>query len=318
MSSIIQVSNLTLLHQSQTIIDDLNFSVEEGDIFGFVGTNGSGKTTLIRIMTTLLAPTQGDVLIDGHSVKSSPELVRKVLGYVPESCGFYPNMTAWEYLDLFGACYKIHYRERVELISTLFELVDLSNQKDTQVEDISLGMKQRLSLARSLLHDPKVLILDNALSGLDSNTRAEFQELFNELAQMGKTIFLSSHIFSDVTRICNHIGIIDTGKLVAYGSIRDLKSQIDLPRKIRINLLGQPKNIRTLLERNPYVSDISITEVKPENTHTSIQIKISGDDEKIVELLAVLTRLGFHVLNFEVDANELEDVFSHITKGTIS
>ena len=318
MSSIIQISNLTLLHQNRAIIDDITFSVEEGDIFGFVGPNGSGKTSLIRIMTTLLAPTQGEVLIDGHSVKSSPGSVRKIMGYVPEICGFYPDMTAWEYLDLFGACYKIHYRERVELISTLFELVDLSNHKDTQVEDLSLGMKQRLSLARALLHDPKVLILDNALSGLDSNTRVEFQELFIELAQMGKTIFLSSHIFSDITRICNHIGIIDAGKLVLYGSIRDLKSQIDLPRTIRINLLGQPKNIRALLERNPYVSDIYITEVRQENTHTSIQMKFSGDDEKVSELLTVLTRLGIHVQNFEVDANELEDIFLHITKGAIN
>ena len=318
MSSIIQISNLTLLHQNRAIIDDLTFSVEEGDIFGLVGPNGSGKTSLIRSMTTLLAPTQGEVLIDGHSVKTAPGLVRKVMGYVPESCGFYPDMTAWEYLDLFGACYKIHYRERVELISTLFELVDLSNHKDAQVEDLSLGMKQRLSIARALLHDPKVLILDNALSGLDANTRVDFQELFSELAQMGKTIFLSSHIFSDITRICNHIGIMDAGKLVLYGSIRDLKRQIDLPRTIRINLLGQPKNIRALLERNPYVSDISIVEVGPEDTHTAIQMKFSGDDEKVSELLTVLIRLGIQVLNFEVDANELEDIFSHITKGTFS
>ena len=318
MSLSIQVSNLTLLHQSRAIIDDLTFSVGEGDIFGFVGPNGSGKTALIRIMTTLLTPTRGDVLIDGHSVKSSPGLVRKVIGYVPENCGFYPDMTAWEYLDLFGACYKVHYRERVELISTLFELVDLSNRKDARVEDLSLGMKQRLSLARALLHDPKVLILDNALSGLDSNTRLEFQELLIELAQMGKTIFLSSHIFSDITRICNHIGIIDAGKLVAYGSVKDLKAQINLSRTIRIRLLGQPENIRALLERNPYVSDISIVEVGPEDTHTAIHIKFSGDDEKVIEILTVLIRLGIQVLNFEVDANELEDIFSHITKGTFS
>jgi ABC-2 type transport system ATP-binding protein len=240
------------------------------------------------------------------------------MGYVPEICGFYPDMTAWEYLDFFGACYKVHYRERVELISTLFELVDLSNHRDAQVEVLSLGMKQRLSLARALLHDPKVLILDNALSGLDSNSRAEFQELLSELAQMGKTIFLSSHIFPDITRICNHIGIMNAGKLVAYGSIKELKTQINLERTIRIKLLGQPENIRALLGSNPYVSDISIAEVGPEDTHTAIQIKYSGDDEKVIELLNVLIRLGFHVLNFEVDADELEDVFLHITKGSIS
>ena len=318
MSSVIQVSNLTLLHQSQAILDDLTFSVEEGDSFGFVGPNGAGKTTLIRIMTTLLAPTHGDVLIDGHSVKSSPGLVRNVIGYVPDSCGFYPDMTAWEYMDFFGACYKIHFHERSTLISALLELVELADHKDAQVGCLSLGMKKRLSIARALLHDPKVLILDNALSGLDSNTRIEFRALFSELVQMGKTIFLSSHTLQDVTRMCNRIGVIDTGKLIAYGSIKELKTWLNLSRTIRIKLLGQPKNIRALLESNPYASDVSITEVQPENVHTTIQIRFSGDDEKIVELLAVLTRLGFHVLNFEVDANELEDIFSHITKGTFS
>ena len=206
MSAIIQIANLTQMHDDQKIIDDLSLTVEEGEIFCFVGPNGAGKTATIRVMATLLAPTQGDVLIDGHSVKSSPELVRNVIGYVPEICGFYPDMTVWEFLDFFGASYKMHHRERFNLISALLELVDLSGQTDAQAEDLSLGMRQRLSLSRALLHDPKVLILDNPLSSLDPNARFEFQELFSELAQMGKTIFLSSTILTDISRICNHIG----------------------------------------------------------------------------------------------------------------
>jgi ABC-2 type transport system ATP-binding protein len=306
------------MQYDRKIIDDLSLTVEAGEIFGFVGPNGAGKTATIRIMATLLALTHGDVLIDGHSVKSSPKLVRNVIGYVPEVYGFYPDMTVWEYLDFFGAANKIHHRQRSDLISALLELVDLSDQIDAQVEALSLGMKQRLSLSRALLHDPKVLILDNPLSGLDPNARSEFQELLCELAQMGKAIFLSSNILADVTRICNRVGVMDAGKLVAYGSIRELESQIKLSRTIRIRLSGNPENIQTLLGRNPYVSDISTTEDQTGNMHTIIQIKFSGDDEKVIELLSVLIRLGFHVLSFEVDGNKLENIFLYITKGSLS
>ncbi len=318
MSAIIQFINLTQTHQNRKIIDDLSFEVEEGEIFGLVGPNGAGKTTAIRIMTTLLASTSGDVLVDGHSVKSSPELVHETIGYVPDQCGFYPDMTTWEYLDFFGACYKIHYRERAELILTLLELVDLSGQEDTQVNDLSLGMKQRLSVARALLHDPKVLILDNPLSSLEPRTRVEFLELLSELAQMGKTIFLSSHNLEVVTKICNRVGIMDAGKLIAYGSVEELKTRLDLARTIRIKALGQPEHIQSLLKKNPYVSEISINEVQPDEPFIIIRVNFHGEDEKIIELLTVLIRLGIQVLSFEVDTGELEEVFLHLTKGAIS
>ena len=315
MSAIIQVTNLTQVHQNRKIIDDLSLTVEEGDVFGFIGPNGAGKTATIRVMTTLLAPTHGEILIDGHSVKSSPELVRKSIGYVPDQCGFYPDMTTWEYLDFFGACHEIHYRERPELISTLLDLVDLSDQEDVQVDDLSLGMKQRLSLARALLHDPKVLILDNPLSGLDPTARVEFQELLSELAQMGKTIFLSSSILTDVARICNRVGIMEAGRLVAYGSVKELRTRLNLARTIQIKLIGQLEKVQAVLKSNPYISDILIGEFQTEGPITTIRIQFRAGDEKIIELLTVLVRLRIQVLSFEVDANEMEDVFSYITKG---
>lgn len=317
MPAIIQITNLTQVHQSQKVIDDLSLAVEEGDVFGFVGSNGAGKTVTIRVMATLLVPTHGDVLIDGHSVKSAPELVRKIIGYVPDHCGFYPDMTTWEYLDFFGACYKIHHRERGELISTLLELVDLSDQEDSQVEDLSLGIRQRLSLARALLHDPKVLILDNPLSGLDPNVRVEFLELLSELAQMGKTIFLSSHILMDLAAICDRVGILEAGRIVAYGSVDELSNQLNLGRAIRLRLSGQPGKIQAILKSNPYVSETIIEEVEPGEAITTIKIKFSGGNEKVIELLTVLVRLGCQVLSFEVDSKELEDLFLYITKGNV-
>lgn len=223
MPAIIQFVNLTQTYKNQKIIDELSFTVEAGDVFGFVGPNGAGKTTAIRIMTTLLAPTSGDIIINGHSVKSSPKQVRETIGFVPDQCGYYPEMTIWEYLDFFGACYKIDHSERAKLIITLLELVDLSDLIDTQTDKLSLGMKQRLSLARSLLHDPKVLILDNPLSGLDPYAREEFLQLLRELSQLDKTIFFSSQILADVARICNHVGILDSGRLVAYGATQELE-----------------------------------------------------------------------------------------------
>jgi len=317
MPAIIQITNLKQVHQNRKVIDDLSLAVEEGEVFGLVGPNGAGKTATIRVMATLLAPTHGDVLIDGHSVKSAPELVRKIIGYVPDHCGFYPDMTTWEYLDFFGACYKIHHRERAELLNTLLELVDLSDQEDSQVEDLSLGMRQRLSLARALLHDPKVLILDQPFSSLNPNARVEFQELLGELAQMGKTIFLSSHILMDVSKLCDRVGILWAGRLVAYGSVDELGTQLNLGRTIQIRLSGQPEKIQALLKSNPYISDVAIEEVKSGEAVTTIKIKFSGDNEKIIELLTVLVRLGYQVLSFEVDTKELEDLFLYITKGNV-
>jgi ABC-2 type transport system ATP-binding protein len=224
MSRLIQFSNLTLIYNSKTIIKDLTFSVDEGEIFGLVGKNGAGKSTVIRVMSTLLEPTYGEVLINGYSVTNKPEVIRKIIGYVPDQSGLYSNLTSWEYLDFFGACYKIPIHERVELISTLLELVELYKQKDAWIEELSLGMKQRLKLARALLHDPKVLILDDPLSRLDFYEREEIIELLRELAKLGKTIFFSSHILADISRLCNRAGIIDSGQLIAQGSVQELEN----------------------------------------------------------------------------------------------
>ncbi len=318
MTEIIQVKNLTKTHHDQKIVDGISLTVEEGELFGLVGPNGAGKSATIRMMATLLMPSQGDVLIEDHSVRSSPEMVRRSIGYLPEYCGYYSDMTTWEYLDFFGACYKIHHNERVKLIAALLELVDLSNRKNGQVDALSHGLRQKLNLARTLLHDPKVLIMDNPLSGLDPYARVEFCDLLTELAQMGKTIFFSTQILEDVTRICKRVGILESGKLVALGSIQELRTRLTIAKTIRMKVQGQVEYVHSLLKNNPYISDMYFGEGKPEDPYATFQIQFQGEEEKVIELLAVLIRVGVKVISFQVDSNDMEEIFLRATRGVES
>ncbi len=224
-------------------MDGLNLAVEEGDIFGFVGPNGAGKTSTIRIMATLLQATRGDILVAGHSVRRQSREVRRVIGYMPDFFGVYGDMLVWEYLDFFGACYDLDPAKRSTLINDLLELVDLSHRRNDPVEGLSRGMKQRLSLARTLIHDPQVLILDEPASGLDPRARVEIRELLVELAHMGKTIFFSTHILADVAEICTHVGIIEAGKLVASGSLEELQMLVMPHRVVQITLVDPQTTI---------------------------------------------------------------------------
>ena len=318
MTEIIQVVNLTKTHHDQKIVDGISLSVEEGDIFGLVGPNGAGKTAMIRMMTTLLMPSQGDILIDGHSVRSSPEMVRRRIGYLPESCGYYSDMTAWEYLDFFGACYKIPKGERSKLTMALLELVDLSDRMSHQVKALSHGMKKKLNMARALLHDPGVLIMDNPLSGLDPYARVEFYDLLSELAQMGKTIFFSTQILEDITKMCKHVGILEAGKLVALGSVQELRNRLTSARTIQIKIQGQAESVHSLLKNNPYISDMHFEDARPEEPYATFQIQFQGDEERVVELLTVLIKVGVKVFSFQVDSNAMEDLFLYTTRGVDS
>ena len=202
MPPILQTQNLTKRYGKFTAVDALSLEVEQGSIYGFVGPNGAGKTTTMRMLTTLLQPTTGEAFVAGYSVRRQPKAVRRVIGYMPDFFGVYDDMTVWEYLDFFAACYEIPEAQRRGLIGDLLELVDLAHRRDDQVDTLSRGMKQRLCLARTLAHDPQVLILDEPASGLDPRARVEIRALLAELSRMGKTIFFSTHILADVAEIC--------------------------------------------------------------------------------------------------------------------
>ena len=318
MTSLIEIQNLTVTYNGRRAVDDLSLTVEKGDIFGFVGPNGAGKTSTIRVMATLLEPGGGDILVGGHSVKTSPNAVRNAIGYMPDVFGVYNDMLVWEYLDFFGACYQIPEADRKQLIVDLLELVDLSNRRDDEVQRLSQGLKQRLSLARTLLHDPDVLLLDEPSAGLDPRARVEIRELLRELAGMGKTIFFSTHILADVTEICTRVGIIEAGKLVAYGAIDDLQSQLIPLKKMQITILGQAESARDLLDKNELVSNIVLQENPAKPNLTELRFDFSGTDEDKSALLASLVKAKIPVIRFTEDQQNMESVFMRATKGIIS
>lgn len=319
MPAIIEIDNLTKQYkarQGQKAVEDLTLSVDEGSIFGFVGPNGAGKTSTIRIMATLLEATQGDILIAGHSVTREARSVRAIIGYMPDFFGVYNDMLVWEYLDFFAACYNLPPAVRKNLIEDLLELVDLSHRRDDPVEGLSRGMKQRLSIARTLINDPQVLILDEPASGLDPRARVEIRELLVELARMGKTIFFSTHILADVAEICTQVAIIEAGKLVAAGALEDLQQLLVPHRIVRLTLLDQVDRAMNILE-----SYNQVTQVIPlpsQNGKTRLEIVFSGSDTDLAQLLENLVKNEIPVLHFSEDSRDLEEVFMRATKGLVT
>src|SRR5215813_8224361 len=233
---IIETKDLVKKYGKLTAVNHLSLQVPRGSIYGFVGPNGAGKTSTMRILTTLMLPSSGQAFVAGNEVTKDPRAVRRVIGYMPDFFGVYDDMKVWEYLDFFAACYDIPEKDRAGLVNDLLELVDLTHRRDDMVDKLSRGMKQRLCLARTLAHDPQVLILDEPASGLDPRARVEIRELLVELSKMGKTIFFSSHILADVAEICTHIGIIEAGQMVMQGRMEDLQRQLMPHREVIVTL----------------------------------------------------------------------------------
>lgn len=316
MSIILETRDLTKTYGQFQAVKGMSLRVDQGAIYGFVGPNGAGKTTTMRIVTTLLEPTSGEAYVGGHSVRSAPDEVRRLIGYMPDFFGVYDDMTVWEYLDFFAACYKVPDAQRRRLIDDLLELVDLGHKRDVQVDTLSRGMKQRLCLARTLAHDPQVLILDEPASGLDPRARVEIRELLVELSRMGKTVFFSTHILADVAEICTHIGIVEGGRLVAQGSMADMQRQLRPHRLLQIQFLAEPDILARA--QNAVFGRAGVLGVRPiddADRPPSIEIDFGGDDAGVSALLSSLVAGGMPVLHFSETRQELEDVFMQITNG---
>ncbi len=313
---IIETNGLVKRYGKLTAVDNLSIQVPRGAIYGFVGPNGAGKTTTMRILTTLITPTSGEAYVAGYSVTEFPREVRRAIGYMPDFFGVYDDMKVWEYLDFFAACYEIPERERPTLITDLLALVDLTHRREDMVEKLSRGMKQRLSLARTLAHDPDVLILDEPASGLDPRARIEIRELLVEMAQMGKTIFFSSHILADVAEICTHLGIIESGQMVAQGTVAEIRRQLMPTREITITLLDRVDEAKEALQ--PIAGVTEIKDLADDHGRKRIQVDFNGDDAGVSEMLKVLSSRGIPVVNFSEETRDLEAVFMRATKGIVS
>ncbi|MGO9468672.1 MAG: ATP-binding cassette domain-containing protein [Isosphaeraceae bacterium] len=308
----IEVVNFTKRYGDFIAVDNLSFAIGKGEIFGFIGPNGAGKSTTIRFLATLLRPSSGEGRVAGHSVTAEPMAVRRVIGFMPDDFGVYDGMKVWEFLDFFAVAYEIPRAYRKKIIGEVLDLLDLSHKRDDYVNGLSKGMKQRLCLAKTLVHDPPVLILDEPASGLDPRARLEMKALLNELKQMGKTILISSHILSELADFCTSIGIIERGKLLAAGAIQDIQQQIRSHRVIKVRVLDDGTERAAELLRD----DRAIRLV--ETFDHTVTAEFEGQDQDMARLLDRLVQSGIVVHSFAEEPLSLEDVFMMITKGIVS
>ena len=307
----IELKNFGKDYGEFTAVECLNLKIEEGEMFGFIGPNGAGKSTSIRFLATLLRATRGDGTINGYSVSEDPMNVRRSVGYMPDSFGVYDGMKVWEFLDFFAVAYKIGRTQRKVVIKDVLELLDLTYKRNDFVNGLSRGMKQRLCLAKTLLHDPPVLILDEPASGLDPRARVEVKALLKELRRMGKTILISSHILTELADCCTSIGIIERGQLLMHGPIDEVY------RKIRANqviVARFGKNLETglsIIRSNPDVRDVQVD-------GSRVTIEFAEKEQNTNEMLRALVQNDVEVHSFAEKEANLEDVFMMVTKGLVS
>lgn len=294
-----------------TAVECLDLKINEGEMFGFIGPNGAGKSTSIRFMTTLLRATRGDGSVNGFSISQNPMDVRRSIGYMPDAFGVYDGMKVWEFLDFFAVAYKIGRSKRKQVIRDVLELLDLTYKRDDYVNGLSRGMKQRLCLAKTLVHDPPVLILDEPASGLDPRARVEVKELLKELRRMGKTILISSHILTELADCCTSIGIIERGKLLMHGPIDEVYNQIRGNQVIEARFGSNLDIGLSIVRSDPNVRNVDVDGDR-------ISIEFAEAEVNPSQLLKKLISSDVEVINFGRKDPNLEDVFMMVTKGLVS
>ncbi|MEN6449323.1 MAG: ABC transporter ATP-binding protein [Thermoguttaceae bacterium] len=307
----IEVQNFTKRYGDLLAVDNLNLKIGPGEMFGFIGPNGAGKSTTIRFLATLLKATSGEAIVNGHRVSRDPMGVRRSVGYMPDGFGVYDGMKVWEFLDFFAVAYQTPRERRKQVVGDVLELLELTGKREAMVNSLSRGMKQRLCLAKTLVHDPPVLILDEPASGLDPRARIEVKALLKELRRMGKTILISSHILTELADCCTSIGIIERGKLLMAGPIEDVYRRIQGNRTVRIKFLDNMEAGVSIIRSTPETRDVQIEDHQ-------VTVELAADDQQLATLLDRLQAGGVKMTSFAEKEPTLEDVFMMVTKGAVA
>lgn len=320
--AMIQTINLSKRYGDFAALQNLNLAINQGDCFGFIGPNGAGKTTTIKVLATLLKPSSGQATIDGLTVGYQNRQIRPIIGYVPDFMGAYDDVTVSEYLEFFAAAYGIHGDQRRRVVSDVLDLTDLSFKIDAEVNSLSRGMQQRLSVARVLLHDPKVLLLDEPASGLDPRARIEMRELLKELKRMGKTILISSHILHELAELCNTVGVIERGELLFQGTVADILRRARMGRVVHLVVTNRTDAAAELLRQAPGVNKVAIVEGEAgaNGGGASREIHLSFDETGAANVSDIPSRLinaGFRLIKFIEEPVNLETAFMRLTKGLV-
>ena len=310
MTDVVVTRGLVKRYPGTVAVAGLDLAVASGEIFGLVGPNGAGKTTTLRILATLLTATSGHAEIAGIDVRRNPDDARRVLGFMPDVFGVYDDMKVWEYLDFFARCYGIPAARRRRMIGDLLDLVDLGDKRDAYVQSLSRGMQQRLCLAHTLVHDPKVLLLDEPASGLDPRARVELRELLRELRALGKTIVISSHILPELEELCTSVAIVDHGQVLVHGRVSDIERRLRYGAVLRVTVLGTDSALA--VARDHFAADPRVASAAVLDSRV-IEIGFRGDDEEAAQLLAGAVSAGIRVSSFARAASDLEELFLQMT-----
>jgi ABC-2 type transport system ATP-binding protein len=302
----IEVRHLRKEYGQTVALDNLHLDIPEREVYGLIGPNGAGKTTLIRILATLLEPTYGRVRIAGIDVLEDPLRVHPLIGYMSDFFSLYENMLAWEYLDHFARCYGVERRQRERLISEVLQLVSLEVRRDAEIRTLSRGMRQRLCFAKTLLHQPKVLLLDEPASGLDPAGRLEFRELLKQLHAMGRTVVISSHILTEMTDFCTSIGILEEGRLLASGRVADILRQLRSGLRLEIEVAAGLAQLLGILKTHASVKQV-------ETVDGRVQCRWSAGREALPELHRRLVHEGIGLISLAIKTDNLEDIYMRVS-----
>jgi len=292
-------------------LENLNLTVPPGEVFGLIGPNGAGKTTLIRILATLLEPTYGSVRISGVDVLEQPVEAHPFIGYMSDFFSLYDDLLVWEYLDHFARCYGVPRRERAKLTDEMLHLVKLSVRRDSAVKSLSRGMRQRLCFAKTLVHRPQILLLDEPASGMDPAGRLEFRELIKTLSEMGRTVFISSHILTEMTDFCTSIGIIEKGRFIASGRVDDILARLQSGLRLEIEVLDHAADLAEMLMDRDGMSGVQCEEGR-------VSCRFGGEKADLPDLHRQVVEAGIPVVSFNVSQDDLEAIYMRLSSHETS